>query len=140
VKFDASLLVVVVIFGITYLLLKVLLFDPLLRIMNRREKRVEDARNAWQQATAHVEAAVQQERQRLLAARRDATARRDTARREALDQRRVMLEEAKGEAQQQLDAARAELAGQVATERRALEGRANALAGSITERLVGRAM
>src|SRR4029079_19363250 len=71
VKFDSSLLVVVAIFGVAYFLLKVLRFDRLLRILQARERRVEDARALWQRSTAEVEAALTAERQRLIAARRE---------------------------------------------------------------------
>ena len=93
-KFDASLLVVVAIFGVAYFLLKVFLFDRLLRILQRRERRIEEAREGWQRATTEAETALTAERQRLIAARREATARREALRREALDLRATMLAEA----------------------------------------------
>ena len=139
-KFDASLLVVVAIFGVAYFLLKVFLFDRLLRILQARERRVEDARSLWQRATADVEAALTAERQRLIAARREATARREALRREALDLRATMLGEADAAAKRLLEQARAELDGERAREEQALGGRAEGLAARISERLVGRAV
>jgi F-type H+-transporting ATPase subunit b len=140
VKFDASLLVVVAIFGIAYLLLKIALFDPLLRILQRRERRIEEAHTAWQQATAAADEALTAERQHLLASRRQATARREALRREALDRRRAMLAEAEASARGRLDEAAAELDSQRQREERKLAGRSADLAGRISERLVGRAV
>ena len=139
-NFNASMLVIVAIFAIAYWVLKVTLFDRLLRIIKRREERVASARETWQRATDQAQAALDAERQRLLAARRDAAAHRDTLRREAQDQRQAILDQAKAEAQQQLDAARQELQAIVDRERRDLEGRSQALAARLTERLVGRAV
>jgi hypothetical protein len=51
-----------------------------------------------------------------------------------------VLDQAKAEAQAELDAARAELSAVVERERRELEGRSQALAARVTERLVGRAV
>ena len=139
-NFDASMLVVVAIFGIAYFLLKLFVFDPLLRILKSREARVEGARSTWQEATTRAEEALADERRRLLAARRDSAARRDLARREAQEQRRAALEAAKGRLQEQLEGARQDLAAQVEREERELEGRAGELAARISERLVGRAV
>jgi F0F1-type ATP synthase membrane subunit b/b' len=140
VKFDSSFFVVVAIFGIAYFLLKIFLFDRLLRIMQRRERRIEEARSIWMRATAEVEEALTGERQRLLAARRDAAARREAMRRSALDQRRAMLDETEAEARRQLDAATAALMAHRQREERALAARAASLAARISELLVGRAV
>jgi len=140
VKFDASLLVVVAIFGVAYFLLKVFLFDRLLRILQRRERRIEEAKDAWQRATAEAESALTAERQRLIAARREATARREALRREALDLRGTMLGEADAAAKRLLEQANAELSSERAREEQTLAGRASALAARISERLVGRAV
>ena len=139
-KFDASLLVVVAIFGVAYFLLKVFLFDRLLRILQARERRIEDSRATWQRANADAESALTAEKQRLLAARREATARREALRREALDLRGTMLREADGAAKRLLEQATAELDSERAREEQALAGRASALAARISERLVGRAV
>jgi F-type H+-transporting ATPase subunit b len=140
VDFNASMLVIVAIFGIAYWVLKVTLFDRLLRIINRREAKLATARDTWQRATDEAQAALDAERQRLLAARRDAAAHRDTLRREAQDQRQAVLEAAKSEAQGQLEASRQELQALVEREQRDLEGRSQELASRVTERLVGRAV
>lgn len=139
-NFDASMLVIVAIFGIAYFVLKVTLFDRLLRIINRREERLSTARQAWQKATDEAQAALDAERQRLLAARREAAAHRDSLRREAQEQRQAVLDAAKAEAQQQLEASRTELQALVEQQRRDLEARSQALAARVTERLVGRAV
>ena len=139
-NFNASMLVIVAIFAIAYWVLKVTLFDRLLRIIKRREERLATAKDTWQKATDEAQAALDAERQRLLAARRDAAAHRDTLRREAQDQRQAMLEEAKAAAHGQLESARQELQTVVDHERRDLEARSEALAARVTERLVGRAV
>ena len=139
-NFDASMLVIVAIFGIAYFVLKVTLFDRLLGIIKRREERIATAREAWQKATDEAQAAIDAERQRLLAARRDAAAHRDTLRREAQEQRQAVLDEAKAAAQRQLEASRAELQALVEQQRQDLEARSQALAARVTERLVGRAV
>jgi len=140
VKFDASLLVVVAIFGVAYFLLKLVLFDPLLAILKRREARVESARQAWEQASATTEAALDAERQRLLAARREAAAKREAMRREALAKRASLVADAEAEAHRQLEKATAELQQTREREEQRLAGRVEELAAHISERLVGKAV
>jgi F-type H+-transporting ATPase subunit b len=140
VKFDASLFVVVAIFAVAYFLLKVFLFDRVLRILQRRERGVEEARATWQQATSAAEEALTAERQRLLVARREAAVRRESVRREALERRGSLLADAESQARRLLDEARAELAAAREREEATLGSRAAALAARITERLVGRAV
>lgn len=139
-KFDISLFVVVAIFGIAYFLLKLVLFDPLLAILKRRESRIESARTAWEQATATTEAALDAERQRLLSARRDAAARREQLRRDALAQRAGMIADAEADAHRQLEQAAGELAAVRGREEQKLAERSTTLAARISERLVGRAV
>jgi F0F1-type ATP synthase membrane subunit b/b' len=132
VKFDASFFVVVVIFGIAYFLLKLVLFDPLLRILQRRERRVEEARTAWQAATATAEESLAEERRRLLAARREARAQTPP--------RPPLLVAPGGPPREPRGRARAELAADVQRESQALAARVESLAARIGERLVGRAV
>ncbi|HVS04030.1 MAG TPA: hypothetical protein VMT16_14790 [Thermoanaerobaculia bacterium] len=138
--FDASMLVIIAIFGIAWVILKIFFFNPLLRVITSRESRIAGAREVWEKATAEAEEQLAGERQKLIAARRQAATHRETLRREAQERRRQMLEEAKAEAQRELERVRAELAAQVEEERRALEPRAARLADQIAERLLGRAV
>jgi F-type H+-transporting ATPase subunit b len=140
VDFDLSLFVIAALFWVGYAVLRAFFFKPLLAVMNRREARIDTARSAWEKATAEAEERLATERERLQQARRQATERRDALRREAQERRQALLEQAKAESQTELEKARLELGEQVANQRHLLASRAEALAGQIADRLLGRAV
>lgn len=138
-QFDASLLVIMGIFWITYLILRSFFFRPLERIVDEREGEIEGARQLHEAALAETTASVEAERARLAQARVEAAARRDALRREAEEQRQRLLAEARAAAREQVEGAQAEIARDVETGRGTLAERARALADQMTERLLRRA-
>ena len=139
-EFDASLLVIMVIFLIAHFIARAFFFRPILDVMKRREGRVEAAKQTYDQAFAEAEERLARERERLQGARKEAAEHRESLRREAQEQRQEMLAAAKEKADGDLAAAREELADQVAGERADLESRARDLADEMAERLLGRAV
>ena len=139
-NFDASMLVIIAIFGVCYLVLKLALFDPLLAILARRERRIGEARRLYEEALREAETQLDAERGKLNAARREAAGRREALRREAQEQSRAMVEAARAAAQTELERVRADIAAQVEAERGGLEARAAGLADEMAGRLLGRAV
>jgi F-type H+-transporting ATPase subunit b len=137
--FDLSLLAVLVVFGITYAVLRAFLFTPLYALLRRREAEIDTAAEIHQQTFADTQAQLDAERGRLAEARANARAGRDALRQEAQAQRMAVLAAAKSEAEKRLEAAQGELAEQVERERSGLEARVSELAAVMTERLLGRA-
>ncbi|HLE85320.1 MAG TPA: ATP synthase F0 subunit B [Thermoanaerobaculia bacterium] len=133
---DASLLVIMVIFWITYWLLRWALFGPVLEILRERRETVETAQAEHEAALAQTEARIEAERTKLNQARVEAAARRDELRRAAEERRQAVLSTSREEAERRLATAGEELDRTVATERRTLDGRARELAGRITEKLL----
>ncbi len=139
-EFDASLLVIMVIFLIVYTILKVFFFRPLVAIMKRREERIGSAQEIYDRANADAEERLAEEQGKLQQARREAASRREELRREANDKRREMLEQSRVETQSELARALGELDETVAVERSRLAQQARALATKMAERLLGRAV
>lgn len=136
----AGMLAVVVIFLIAHWFLKVTFFRPLVRILERREERVDSAQQIYDRANADAEEALAEEKEKLNAARKRAAEHREALRKEAQEQRALVLAEVKQEVQEQLATVREELSEQVRRERVELEARARELADEMTERLLGRAV
>ena len=136
----AGMLAVVAIFLIAHFFLKTVFFRPLVRIMERREERVESAREIYERANAEAEEALAEEKQQLNRARRNAADHREALRKEAQERRAELLADVKKDAEAQLETVRAKLAEQVESERAALEGRSRELADEMAERLLGRAV
>jgi F-type H+-transporting ATPase subunit b len=138
VEFDASLLVIVGIFWVTYFILRVFFFTPMMKLLDEREERVESAQAIYDEAISSTSASIEEERQRLAEVRRQALAKRDEQRREANEQRGATLAEVNTLLQEKLATAATELDAQVATERATLEDRARDLAAQVTRSLLGR--
>ena len=136
-SFDASLLVIMGIFWITYLILRVFFFKPMVALLEEREGRVATAQEIWDQAFTETQQRLEEERALLSATRRKAMAARADRRREAQERRLQTLAEVKKTVQQELADAGAALETQVRAERQVLETRVRSLADQIVRRLLG---
>lgn len=137
-EFDASLLVMMGIFWVSYGILRLFFFTPMMAMLDERDTRIETAQEIYDQALAETGERIEEEKTRLAETRRDALAQRDERRREANDQRLAALADVKGQVQERLREAGAELEAQVAVERASLEQQAQSLAEQMTRALLGR--
>jgi len=115
-----------------------LFFDPFLRLLGERERRLRE----FGQRTEHLieegtEADAQRERE-LAALRREAMARRDAERRQAEEEAAHMIEQAKSEARASMERAREAIEREVASAESRLDAFARALADELAERVLGR--
>jgi F-type H+-transporting ATPase subunit b len=139
VSFDASLLVIMAIFWVTYLILRVCFFKPMVALLEERESRVATAQQTWEQATVSTQKRLDEERALLAETRRKAMSARAERRREAQEHRIATLAEVKKTVQQELAEASAAIDRQVGVERQALSERVRGLADDIVRRLLGNA-
>lgn len=133
---DASLLVIVVVFWITYLILRTSLFGPIQEILRERREEVDTARAEHEAAVAKTESKIEAERERLTEARVEAASKRDALRREAEEERQRILGETREATEKRLDEAQEELDRVVASERDGLSERARGLAGRMVDKLL----
>lgn len=135
---DASMLVILVIFWITYWILRKFLFQPIVEILRERRETVETARAEHRAAAEQAESKIDAEREKLNHARVEAAAHRDALRKAAEEHREALLAETREEADQRLRAAQAELEGEVGVQRKVLAERARALADRMADKLLER--
>jgi F0F1-type ATP synthase membrane subunit b/b' len=140
VNFDASLLVIMGIFWITYLILRFYFFQPMFELLAAREGTIATARHTHEEALGETSDAIEAEEGRLAEVRAASAAQRERLRRKALEQRQEILAHAKTVAQEEIEEAQRQLEEQVARERVVLERRAHELARVMAERLLGRAV
>ena len=138
-SFDASLLVIMAIFWVTYVILRVCFFKPMVALLDQREGRISTAQQTWDQAFAETQKRLDEERTLLADTRRQAMNARAERRREAQEKRLQTLAEVKRAVQGELGEASASIDRQVQTERIALGQRVNGLADEIVRRLLGTA-
>lgn len=133
---DYSMLAVMVIFWITYWLLRTFVFKPVQEILRERRETMETARAEHEEAMARTDAKIEAERERLNQARVEAAAQRDRLRREAEEKRQEILAQTRDETGAKVGEAQEELEATVARERETLEERARGLAGRMTDKLL----
>ena len=138
-SFDASLLVIMAIFWVTYVILRVCFFKPMVALLEEREGRVSTAQQTWEQASAETQKKLDEERALLAETRRRAMSARAERRREAQEHRLATLAEVKKAVQAELAEASAAIDRQVRAERQTLAERVRGLADDIVQRLLGTA-
>ncbi len=135
--FDASLLVIMAIFWATYVVVRIFLIGPVMKMLRERDGEIVTAQETFDRAQAEVEARIEKQREKLKEARVEAAARRDEMRREAQQARERLVAEAREEADAELRQAIASLDAETAQQRRTLEVRAERLAAEMTAKLMG---
>lgn len=138
-SFDASLLVIMAIFWVTYVILRVCFFKPMVALLEEREGRIATAQQTWEQASTEMQKRLDEERALLAETRRGAMNARAERRREAQENRLATLAEVKKTVQTDLAEASAAIDGQARVERQALSERVRGLADDIVQRLMGTA-
>jgi F-type H+-transporting ATPase subunit b len=136
---DLSVFVVIALLLLCTALLNALVFQPILRVAGERGKAVTGARELAESAAQKAAAAAPEYERTLTAARADLHRQMDDKRRVALDARAKVLTETRSIVDRELQQARAQVAEQSAAARSALDRDADALAGAIVERVLGRA-
>ena len=120
-------------------LLNTLIFQPILRVIEARGKAVADARQMAETAAERANAATTEYTQKLNAARSDVYRAMDENRRAALDSRAALLSETRAIVERELGDASRRLTQETDQARATLDREADALAGAIVSRVLGRA-
>ena len=120
-------------------LLNTLVFQPILRVIEARLNAVAESRELAQSASQRATAASNEYTQKLNAARTDVYRAMDDKRRAALDARAQLVGQTRAEAERELADASRRLRQDTDEARATLEREADALAGTIVSRVLGRA-
>ena len=120
-------------------LLNTLIFQPILRVIEARGQAVADARQMAETAADRANVATTEYTQKLNAARSDVYRAMDENRRAALDSRAALLSETRAIVERELGDASRRLTQETDQARATLDREADALAGAIVSRVLGRA-
>ena len=137
-SFNASLLVMMAIFWVTYLILRVFFFKPMMDLLEERDSTITGAQSIYDEALSDANQKIEAEHTRLSEARSEAMVSRERERRTAQDRRQEQLNAVKARAQETLATAAKELEARVDQERASLAEQARELADGMVERLLGR--
>jgi len=125
-------------FGLFIVLLKPLLFDPLIRVFEERERRTEGAKAEARKMDEEAGELLQRYEAELARVRREASVERDRLRAETAKLEAGIMSEARAEAAEILESGKARIAAEVAQLRKDLEAQKPELAGQIAARILGR--
>lgn len=138
VDFDLSVIAQIALFGLFIVVLKPVLFDPLLRLFEEREKLTEGSIGAARDLDAKANELLQKFDSEIEAVRREAAQERDRLRGETAKLEARMMDEAKADATRILTEGRAQIAQEVGALRRELEASRPAIAEQIASKMLGR--
>lgn len=135
---DLSILLVMAIFGATFLVLKTFVFRPLGSILEEREARLEEAESALEKMLRREAEVVAELDQKLTSARREVLAAREASRLEAAAERQQTLETARERARVTVVTAQAQLEREIVATREELRRSTEAMARDIASQTLGR--
>lgn len=137
-EINAVFLAQFVLFGLFVSLLKPLLFDPLLRVFEEREKRTDGAKAEARQMDEEAGELLKKYEAELSRVRREAGVERERLRAETAKLEAKIMAEARAETATILADGKARIAEEVAQLRKELEQQKPALAAQIAGRVLGR--
>jgi F-type H+-transporting ATPase subunit b len=140
VDLDKSVLIQMAIFFVLILILKPLLFDPMLRVFALREEKTEGARaeaRGMQERAAEILANYEKE---LAKVRAVAAEERDRVRSETAKLEATIFEEARQASAKIVEDGRTQIRSEIETIRRELGQQSSAIAADIASRVLGRSL
>lgn len=138
VDLDATILVQIALFVVLLLVLKPLLFDPMLKLFEEREKRIEGTRREASKEDERSAKALAKYEAILAKAREAGNAEREALRAEAAKKEAETLARARASVAATVEQGRASIANEAKTARAALAGEATVLGRTIASRVLGR--
>jgi F-type H+-transporting ATPase subunit b len=138
IAIDATFAIQIVSFLILWAVLKRLLFDPMLGVLEQRAQRTEGSRLAASHMHADVEAMRNDYDDRVRAAREKSLAALEESRKLTAAEERTILGAARDQAAAHIALARVEIGRQIDAARAALRADTDQLARQLVEKVVGR--
>jgi len=128
----------IVSFLIFWFIFKRLFFDPFLKVLGERQRRLKELGDRAEHLVKEAKEAGQERDRQLAELRRAALARREAEHRQAEEKAAQMIEEAKQHARTAMERTRAEIENQVSSAEKQLDAFARTLATELAERALGR--
>ena len=138
VDFDLTVLGQVVLFLILLVVLKPMLFDPMLKLFEERERRIDGAKLLARKIDEKSASALTTYETEIAKARSAANSERDKLRAEGLKRESEILEAVRATTAKTMDEARKRMADEVARARTSLQGEGATMAKELATRVLGR--
>ena len=138
IDFDGTLIVHVVIFFVAFLMLRSLVFKPMVALFEAREEAIDGARAEARQMEKDAAKKADAFEEEMRQVRIQAGAERDKLRQEGLRLERTVLEKVRQETQQSIASAEKKLEQEAARVRKEIDATVPALAREMAAKMLGR--
>ncbi|HEY2514978.1 MAG TPA: ATP synthase F0 subunit B [Polyangiaceae bacterium] len=138
VDFDATVIFMVVLFLILWVILKPVLFDPMLRLFEERERRIDGAKLLARKIDQKSANALAEYEDQMQKARTAANAEREKIRAEGLKREAEILARVRAETAKTLEDGRKQMKDDMARARVGLEAEMGSIAAEFASRALGR--
>ena len=135
---DYSLLAIMVIFIMTYWVVRKFFIEPINNVLEAREHETKSAEQIYEEALARFNEAMAKVEERLHLAKREAAQVRDQSRAEAATHRSNVVQRTTNEAKKLIAEAESQLSADVKTAREKIATESESLARMAAERILGR--
>jgi F-type H+-transporting ATPase subunit b len=125
-------------FVVLFLALKPLLFDPMLKLFEEREKRIEGAKNEAREMYREADEKIAKYEEELVGVKRSAGEERDKLRAEGQRREQAILAKVRAETNTMLDEGKVRIQKEADSLRKELDATSQALAREMASRVLGR--
>jgi F-type H+-transporting ATPase subunit b len=119
-------------------ILNKILYQPILKILEEREKKINDGQQEVKGLAAQGNKLVATYNEKLQAAKVEAMANKANARKDAVEQVNAVIQEARGKAEQEILQVRQRVAEEIEAAKKELEPELASMAATIAEQVLGR--
>lgn len=125
-------------FLVLIFILNILLYKPITKIIDERNKKIEDSKNDVDSLNGAAELKIADYEEKIRQARQEAMSQRNDIKEEGEEAGKTLLEATRGEISTMIDGFKATLAGERDEARKVLRGQAEKIAVEISEKVLGR--
>jgi len=119
-------------------ILNKILYQPILKVLEEREKKIGDGQQEVKELAAQGNHLVATYNEKLQAAKVEAMSGKANARKQAVEQVNVVIQEARGKAEQVILQVRQQVASEIEAAKKELEPELASMAATIAEQVLGR--
>lgn len=140
ISLDSTLFVQMFLFGLLIVILNFMLYKPLLAIIEKRKKRLEESDEEIKRLNLTVEQKAAEYEEKLRLAKQDALSQKNDILKEASDQAKAIIDERRGKIPAMLAQFQEQVAQEVGAARQILKNQSQKISAEIAEKVLGRSL
>jgi F-type H+-transporting ATPase subunit b len=138
IEINWSILVQMTNFLLLIFILNIVLYKPLLKILNERDKRILETQQKTRDFSEETEKIISAYNEKLQSAKIEAMAQKNNAKKDATEKANIIIEESRKEAEHLLLEVKHQISKEIETARKELEPELERMALTIAEQVLGR--